>query len=261
MITKNSKSNTNRSYEDAKDWRNKLMEELRNNKELLRMGEDSTEEDPGSDSNPSDDNLSEIEICKLLSNDKPKITFNKKIKEQRKEVKQDIKKIQNNVASKVRLSQRNKVCKTPSLSKVQPIFTLPNKVNSRTVLKKALAPLIIKSIPIFETRTQLTSDSFQAVGYFNKKNKRRNKLKIVNIAPSKSLEALRKDTSISRLEDKYNKFIENIISTSTKSTGPLIQTRWNGITNAFISSKHTIYMPRKKEEVFPSEFYNISRSR
>lgn len=60
----------------AGEWRKKLVEELRANKELLEMGS----EDSGSDSNPSEDNLPSNIISKVVTRRRHKINLGKKVR-------------------------------------------------------------------------------------------------------------------------------------------------------------------------------------
>eukprot|EP00826_Nyctotherus_ovalis_P030195 TRINITY_DN2401_c0_g1_i4.p2 TRINITY_DN2401_c0_g1~~TRINITY_DN2401_c0_g1_i4.p2 ORF type:complete len:271 (+),score=30.52 TRINITY_DN2401_c0_g1_i4:1569-2381(+) len=270
------------------------------------MGEESDEEDPGSDSNPSGDNLPENVIAKILDSKSPKATLSKpaNTKIQKKlhtdstptrRPETDTKKpkpnvedskgrqtVKESISPKVRLCQRDKVCKTPSPSKVpvSPAISPVARTNQRPIARKALAPLIIKSIPMMSSAAQAASDSSPVVKSVSRKLKIATKA-IINMPPSRSLEALHRDLSVNKLGEKYNMIMESIVAgkvsqlvafNARRIPEPFAcfgQTKGqlNMISSSSISPKHTLYVPRKNncrlENLFPTKLYcpNPSRPR
>jgi len=68
------KKNSSEDKENATDWNRKLLEELKSDEKLIKMGDENSDCCSGSDSNPSEDNLPDNVMNKILP---PEIKKNK----------------------------------------------------------------------------------------------------------------------------------------------------------------------------------------
>jgi len=127
----------------ATDWKNKLLSELKGNKALLESGDKDIEGNSGSESEPSEDNLDEPLLTKILPvPSRPKKSLS------------PIKKINPNLTTtkdfmEIPIPRKNSLSKESVFpKKAYPIPSPTNKVIIRPIPKLENKPDIVKSKPI-----------------------------------------------------------------------------------------------------------------
>lgn len=144
---------------NAADWKTKLMEELKGNKELLNMGDEDSSDNSGSDSEPSEDELDEKTITKYVPVDLRKKSPQKKEQKQaRADSPRKKEKTKEEEEDKEKEKEKEKAIKEEFPRKISPQKIERKKEVKKTVTFQQMIPITTPSFRITRRESPFKKD-------------------------------------------------------------------------------------------------------